>query len=398
MNKITEIKKFFSYKISGQEIFLLAFVLYFFLSFISTSTFMQYLPSKIINLSSYISVGLIIIKIYLLDNFEWKQLTLVTLGLIVAAVSWQQSKSTLILLMMVFILGAKDVNFDSIMKIYLGMGILLLGFITIFSILDIIPNLMYTTDIRDTRFALGILYPTDYAAHVLFLILAHSYVFFKRINWKTYLSYFLIALILYKVTDARLDVYSILLVIPMLIIAKIADKKDGIARRLMSLYWISVPILSFIALYATRFFDINNSIFQKVDGLLSGRLTFGYLAFNKYGISLFGNKVVEHGLGQAKGMNSFKDNLYNYLFIDSSYVRLFIIYGVIIAVIVLGIMIFVSIKSWINKQYVLTGILLIVAISCLIEQHILEIAFNPFLLAMMANIKYSGDKTDAKKV
>lgn len=398
MNKSLKKSRLFAYKISGQEIYIVAFMLYVFLAFISTSTFTQYIPSKIINLSSYISVGLIILKIYLLDQFKWKHLLYITLGLIIAGISWQNTKSTLILLMVVFILGAQDVHFDSIMKIYLGMGILILSFITFISLLGVIPNLTYTTEIRDTRFALGILYPTDYAAHVLFLILSYSYVFFKKINWKTYAIYFVIAAILYKITDARLDVYCILLLIPLLVIAKDAEKHNGLSRQLMSMYWIAIPTLSFVSIYTTIFFDANNTILRKIDTLLSGRLTFGHLAFDKYGITTFGQKVVERGLGKSQGRNSFKDSLNNYLFIDSSYVRLFIIYGLVIALLFIGIMVFVSLKSWITQNYVLTAILLVVTVSCLIEQHILELAFNPFLLATMANFKLTGDKINAEQI
>lgn len=383
-----KIKHFFKDPISGSKIYFVAFLIYFLLAFLATSTFTQYVPSKIINMTGYLAVGLIIVKIYLFDSYKAKQLIIVTAGLLIAIISWEKTKSNLILMMMTFILGAKDVEFNEIIRWYYYVGIAIIVVVIIASLIGIIPNLTYTSGIRSTRYALGILYPTDFAAHIVYLMLAFSYLNFKKINWKYYCGYILIALALRYVTDARLDVYSIIIMIPILMIAKRASRNgNNWAKLITSFYWMAIPILSFTSIMATAFYDRKNYLFSHVDSLLSGRLTFGNLAFTRYGISGLGQRVIEKGLGTSTGMGRFKDNLYNYLFIDSSYVRLFIIYGIVIAIIVLGIMIYISIDAVNSENYILPAILLVVTISCLIEQHLLELAFNPFLLAFLANIK-----------
>ena len=380
-------QQFFKTPISGSKIYFVAFLIYFLLSFIATTTFTQYVPSKIINMTGYLSVGLIIIKIYLFDNYKLNHLLLITIGLALAVISWEKTQSNLILMMMTFILGAKDVKFDDIINWYYYIGLAIMIVTIISALLGVIPDLTYTSKLRPSRYALGILYPTDFAAHVVYLLLAYSYLNFKKLNWKYYGVYIVIALILKYLTDARLDVYSIILMIPVLIISTHANKKNNWAKIISSFYWAIVPIISFSALMATVFYDQNNHLLSKLDHLLSGRLTFGNLAFDRYGISTWGQKVVEKGMGTSNGMHQFKHNLYEYLFIDSSYVRLFIIYGFVIALVILSVMMYISIKSIRNGNYVIPALMLILAVSCLIEQHLLELAFNPFLLAFLANIK-----------
>ena len=38
-----------------------------------------------------------------------------------------------------------------------------------------------------------------------------------------------------------------------------------------------------------------------------------------------------------------------------------------------------------QHRYLLPAIILLMTISCLIDQHLMEITFNPFLLAFLAN-------------
>ena len=55
---------------------------------------------------------------------------------------------------------------------------------------------------------------------------------------------------------------------------------------------------------------------------------------------------------------------------------------------VLIVMTVISLHSIRVQNYLLAAIMLMVAVSCVIEQHLLDISFNPFLIALLADGAY----------
>ena len=66
--------------------------------------------------------------------------------------------------------------------------------------------------------------------------------------------------------------------------------------------------------------------------------------------------------------------------------RLLIIFGLLALVVFIGISMFISIKNTLYGYYALPAILLIVAFSSVVEQHFMELTYNPFLLAFISTI------------
>lgn len=376
-------------------------IFYIFVLFLRNTTFDPFIGSRPFNVSSYLVTFLLVIKIFFLDDTskENKFISFIILGL--ATISWWNSNSNLIVVMMSFILAAKGISFRKIINYYFQTTLIILGFVIFFSLIGIIKDLIFVVDGRATRYSLGVIYPTDLAAHVLYLLLAHEYLCFKKLNYKYYLSYLIIAVITKVVTDARLSVICMIISIPVVLVAKLAEK--GKYRKLKILvitYWIYIPILAFSAFVATFFFDRENHIYFKIDRMLSGRLGYGHLAMVLYPVTWFGQEIVEHGLGGGSGLAIFHNNNNGYFFIDSSYIRLVLIYGLVITFVLIGIMIIISIRGIRQHDFALTALLLVVTLSCLVEQHLLELSFNPFLLALLADLGKNPEvvKNESKKL
>ena len=104
----------------------------------------------------------------------------------------------------------------------------------------------------------------------------------------------------------------------------------------------------------------------------------------KYPLRLISQRVKEQGWGGIAGLNAFQQNQSNYFFIDSSFIRLLVIYGLILTCFFMVALLKISLKGTINHKYVMPAIILLITISCLIDQHLMEITFNPFLLAFLA--------------
>lgn len=382
-------KKLLSQPISGEQLYLASLVFYLFFSFLRNTTFNPYLGSRVFNLASYIVVVALIFKIILYNNPTRRPLLTIVL-ILIAVISWRFSTSNLILVMLTFIIAARGVSFRQIIKCYFYVTLILLLSVVCFSLLGIIKDLVFVVQGRAVRYSLGIVYPTDLAAHILYLILAHAYLNYRSLNWKYYCSYVVIAFVLKFVTDARLSVLCIILTVPIIMIARTAENSQHrIVHFLLCSFWMLIPILAFISFAGTYFFDNTNDFYYKIDHALSGRLSYGSMAIHQYPVTLFGQKIEENGLGGSKGMTIFQNSNAGYFYIDSSYLRLVMIYGIIVTIIIIAVMVIVSLKGIFNYDYALTAIILVVTLSCFVEQHLLELSYNPFLLAALANLSMS---------
>ena len=127
----------------------------------------------------------------------------------------------MIVVMGSLILGIRGENFRQIIRLYLIVGTISLIGIFLAAELRIIPNLVFVRDTTNVvRHSFGIIYSTDFAAHVLYLVLAHCYLRFDRLRGYHYFSYLIVAIFVWQTTDARLDALAIVLLVPVVWLGK----------------------------------------------------------------------------------------------------------------------------------------------------------------------------------
>lgn len=378
------VKRVISTPITGEQVYLIAFSFLLFISFLMTTTFTDYFHTRPLQLLSYLSVALVILKIYLFDHHNIRMLLIITLILAFAVISWRKSQSYLILDVVTLIVGAKGVHFKRVVHWYYRISLIMLVAVVLYSLIGVISNLSYVVPNRGTRYALGIVYPTDLASHVLYLMIAKSYLDFDKIRWPYYVVFIVLAYLMKQVADARLSTIAAIVLVIALIVAKQAQNKKRWAIKIVSLFWTATPILVFIDLVAVLNYDPWNQLFIRANNLFSNRFALSSMAIKKYGTNLWGNHVIEHGWGGAKGLKMASVDSARYFYIDSSYVRLLVIYGLVVLVMIVAFMMYISIRATVEKDYALVVAMLVVTISCLVEQHLLDISFNPFLLATFA--------------
>ena len=179
---------------------------------------------------------------------------------------------------------------------------------------------------------------------------------------------------------------SILLIIPVVLISKRAENKaNRISRIVASNYWSLSVILPYVYFLFTYYFNEASKWFVKLNTLLSGRLAYGHKALEIYPIKLISQHVKEQGWGGIAGAAVFHGDQSKYFFIDSSYIRLLVIYGLVLTAFFVIVSVTISLRETIKHSYLLPSIILLMTVSCLIDQHLMEITFNPFLLAFLAN-------------
>lgn len=376
--------------ITGQQVYFLAFAFYFVPAFLIDTTFTQYLSWSKLRLLTYIAIPLIIFKIYVIDKWHWPELLLITALLLIGIVCWRAAHYPEILMMMIFVLGAKNVQFRKIVQWYFYLSLVFLLILAVIAIVGIIPNLIYYSRLRPTRYSLGMAYTTFVSSHIIYITLAYCYLRFNKLSWLDYIGILVVAFIALKLTNTRLDFYEMLLLIPVMWIAQRAQRGKKFSQVFASFWWTATPLLAAITLIGAYFYSSSNQIYRKLNSLFTGRLSLSYEAFQRYPVSLLGRKIVEHSFGGSKGVKFANNNLYelssHYFYIDSSYVRMLLVWGGVVFLLVLGGIIYIVVRETAKKRFALPSIFVLIAINAMFEPHILQLIYNPFLIAVLATI------------
>ncbi|KRM13278.1 hypothetical protein ABTQ33_03850 [Paucilactobacillus suebicus] len=370
-------------KINGQTIYITAFIIYLVSAFLKTSMITPaYFSIHLLNYCAYLAIALLFLKLAFFTSYSFEQILFTGFVLLFFGLSWMKSSSPLAFYTGAFLVSASDIDFDEIIKTYFVVGLVMLVVVIALAELHVIKNLVYVRGDK-IRESFGILYPTDFASHVFYLVLSYLYIKKGQIRTGSYIFIFLIGILIYVLTDARLDSVLIFLVIPVnLICSKYAFKDGGSGLSIADTIWPATGIFAYFAIFSTIFFK-NESIFAILNRLISSRISLSHLGYMKYGIPLIGQRIKEHGWGGSSGYKNFNagGGLHQYFMLDSSFVRLLLIYGVVVFISVIAVVAIMAYQATAMKDYVFVGILFLISLSCLIDQHMLEIAYNPFYIA-----------------
>lgn len=280
------------------------------------------------------------------------------------------------------IVGAKDVNIDNILKVYLVIGSVILIAAFIASQCGFIENLVYLSETKGSRQSFGIIYPTDFAAHVFYLILAGVCIKNRKISIWSILVVLCLDIFLLKACAAYTSFICIGLFLVAMICIKLSEHKEK-ASAAKAVKWkyalCGTPVVYCgIFFMLSIFFDEDNHIWYVLDQLLSIRLQLSQWAIKEYGFTLFGQMIPENGNGGSIAENE------SYFFLDDSYMRIALLYGLVLLIVVLLLMVLSKVRAVRADRMTLFVAMLVVAIHCVMEHHLLESAYNPFIFCVFA--------------
>ena len=331
-----------------------------------------------------ISSILAFIKIIIFDNESNLYKLTIVLLLIILFAAGKNSFDYNFYYYAFLIFAAKNIEFRKILKYYiivLASGIIVTA---IFALIHVIPAIVITrSNSSALRLALGSVYPSDLAARIFHLMVGYAVLKKFKLTLPEYLSVIAITITTYIVTDTKLDLILMIL----LIICLSFYKYIVILMSMIKPYIFNLLILGFIAIniLLAYFYNPKISILNKLNSALTGRLDLANRGFNDYNVTLYGQYVYQNGWG---GIHK---KIIDYFYIDSSLVRVLLMQGLIVYIILICLMlrdmkIFVK-----NKQFSLAIALFFIIASSAIDQHLIEITFNFIFLASFANIDYFKD-------
>lgn len=362
--------------------FLIGFIPTFVINFMMTSMYYASAPIYLRKVAAIWIVTVLIAKIVITDRLTIKEFFVYALLVGSAVLSYIKIDNNMVLIMVICILASKGVKPKILIWSYMFVGISMLFFVVYSTKLGIIPDLTYVRD-GTIRHALGAIYPTDLAAHVFYFCCGYVFLRDDKFGFGDLLGLVVVALVVYKITDARMNAALIIF------LALIVQMKNYIPNKILNIGWL-VPGASAIAIFFASVWYTGNSPFLSwLNGALSERLSIVNTIYNQYGLSFLGKKIIQNGLG-GDGVN-LNQNIYNYTYIDSAYMRLILMFGIVTAILFI-IMLSVLIRSQSHNMVII--ILVTIALSGIIEQHFIDIAYNPFFIMAVATSVGKLHKTD----
>jgi hypothetical protein len=382
---------FYNY-FDAEKLYLIAFSIYLTGEVFGTTMFL--LPGKIFVLCKLLAIGLLALKMLGIDQFKVHQYLVICFLMADAVLVALFSGYTEVLMWMIFLVAAKEVSFDKILKVYFTITFSIIVIAMLASLMGIIVNLQYVMYEKGRiRNSFGIVYPTDFASHIFYLMLTFLYLKRKQLSNVYYISCIAICIMVYLYCYTRLDVSCMFFAALGYWILDWSKgkytslrKKYLIDREFKRFFVYSMPIATAIMFTLTILYNPNNIILLNLDRWLSSRLDLGKRGLFDYPIKLFGQYVYMNG----NGFSTKTPNWDKYFFVDCSYIYNYLRYGLVFLLVLLIVYVACCKKYYDDKYFLLTVAL--ISLNCMIAHHLIELAYNPFALALFAKCSIDTPK------
>ena len=367
----------------GNQFYMFCFSLYLIVNFMAGTTLSRALGLGAIVVLlrlSQLAALLVFCKIIFFDHHKFNTILAILVGACFLFIVCKQAHELDPFFMYLFIIGAYGIDFKQILNKYILVVLSLLLLVYAAAVLGLVPNnIMWREGAGVIRAGLGLATPSNLAAHVFYLMLAFALVRDFIFSRQEIGFMALIAILIFAITNSRLEAVLMLLVMyfrgPVFKAIKFIGVKGASAL---------VGIYAFGNLLLTYFFDPYDPFYAQLDAWLSRRLLFGKMAFEKYPIHLFGQYIYQNGNGDPRGFVV-------YYFIDSAYVQALMMFGIVFLLFMLGLLVYLLYRAFKKQYYGLAIAVLLIALSMAVNHHFWHVSYNVSLLALLAVLPTVSD-------
>ena len=285
-----------------------------------------------------------------------------------------------IMLTLVFVYGLKNIPPEKIVKKASIIYIWIFCAIVISSVIGLLENWDFFSDTDRPRWGLGYTYPTHTSSVFFMAVLLLCYIKKEKINIIWVFCIELLNIWLFSYTDSRAGM--ILSAMTPVVFLILKHRKKTKTKMDWFLQW-AFPVCALIIIVLSLKYD-GSGLLYKINTLISDRLNLGGKALRTYGVHIFGQKIAWVGFGGMGHTQTVLSGEYNY--VDSSYIRILLDNGALIWVILMVGWTNTSIKAYKTHDKYLLWALSILAVYCIIEQWLMNLGANLFLLYLSYNI------------
>lgn len=389
--KISLIKRYERLVLDDDLLYLIGYALVLFNSWIYSTNFCDHIPNMLkllIRLAGYsfLTIHYILRKKYNVRLF-FVSMSMISLFFL----SLYKSSYSVLLDYALCCAFAVDIDFSKIVKLYVKESVVI-TFVTISAAcLGLIET--YTYYRKDTgyiRMSLGFIYPTNFAAHIFFIMCGIAYISYSKFNMKYVMGYSVIAYITFKLTNSRGPSAMIVFLAIIVYMYKRMEKKNKTLIPKVILKYSSI-ICAIVTLVIIHYYDKNNSAWEFVNKFTTNRLEFAKSIMMNNKITLFGQYIEQRGDGNGGRLAGEP-----YTYIDLSFQRILLMYGLVLFVFILIYSLLLNKKALKNNNAIISVLLFVISIYSLTAQHYFDFSYNFILLAYFANIPLKSNYNDNK--
>lgn len=327
---------------------------------------------------TYTSYGVVVVSFLLTPKITTSELIriMVLVGITAAGSIFSGNG---IMLTLIFLYGAKDIDVEKVFRILGYIYMLLFLLIVVSSLIGLIENWDYPVDgSRVARWCLGYTYPTHTSSVLFMAVLAFCYIKKEQLTLVQVAILELINLWVFSYTDSRAGMMLCAL-IPIVFYFLKYRRKEFKKTVLGWLQQWSFPVCAALILIVTLTYSYRESgIMYQIDKWLSWRLYYSHNSMQMFGVHLFGQKIEWIGWGGLGHTTSQLSDRYN--FVDASYLKLLLENGLIVWLLIIFMWTALSIIAYRNNKRYLTWALSFIAVYSLVEQWLMNMGTNLFLI------------------
>ena len=322
-----------SNRIISEKIYLITLFIWVVVASLVTTTYFIRLEGflSLYRILLYFTIAMILIKelmnfpktLYYF-RFHWQQL-LIVMGLFIAMFIVAKNRDGLLdtnVLLLVF--SARDIDFRKLLGTFSAATFLVLCLTIYASQQGIIANMFMKAD-SGYRFSLGFNY-VSFASQRLFFALC-TYLMFrgKRVSYLELLALLLATIYMYRQTSTTSPFYLSILILTYALFSIKIFKKEFIIGNFLSKALAQYGFIVALAVILYFCFYSSDNLFHLVDQFTHNRLRLSVDGFRNFGVSWLGQPISFTTLDMFGNFTS------NYNYIDSSFVQLLVIDGLIVS-------------------------------------------------------------------
>ena len=306
-------------------------------------------------------------------KFHWKQLLIVVVFFIVMSIVSKNRDGILNINVLFLVFSARDIDFRKLLETFSVATFLVLCLTIYASQKGIITNMFMSAD-SGYRYSLGFNYVSFASQRMFFAVCSYLMFRGKKISYMELLALFLATIYMYQQTSTSSPFYLSILILTYALLSIKIFKKEFIIGNFLSKALAQYGFIVALAVILYFCFYSSGNLFHLVDQFTHNRLRLSVDGFRNFGVSWLGQPISFTTLDMFGNFTS------NYNYIDSSFVQLLVIDGLIVSAFMLFALTkvmryFVSIR----KDIVL-ACLGIMIIHGMFDPQMLVLRYSPLIL------------------
>ena len=366
----------------AETLSLFSLILFLLISLLNTTFYARYISGVIYNVGILTSVILLIIK-ELINNKLNFQRAISLLGVIIvyALVGSVTGFLSTLAISIIFIFSLRDISFKYVARTSFYISLFILIFVVLSSQIGLISNYIEFSGGRIRQY-LGFRYSLFPSTVMLNIIASSFFLTQDKVSYKRLFFLLVSTIWIFFQTDSRLTFISSLLLLGINLVVKWYPsvlKSSALLLKTFKLTYIVNAYLSYLIakMYLSFSSPFLNELSKNINQFLGGRNYYANRSLNIYGYKLFGQKI--NWIGNGLDING-QRGLSEYLYVDNLYIQILQRYGLFVLLILL--LIFTLTLHYLlkQKQYVLSLILIILSFHAMIDDLIINLHYNIFLI------------------